>query len=138
MVNILHSFTFNLFLFLNLKCISCRFYIIKFSFLFRITTYFFNFNFLLLFSYSCPHLPPLLSPVLPTTHIPNSILTTTVFVHGSFIHVLWPNTSPSFSHYPPPPSLLVASSLFFISMSQVLFFSLDCFVHHFPLIHEII
>ena len=49
--------------------------------------------FLLLFSYSCPHIPPLLSPALLTPHLPHSIPSLVVFVHESFIHIPLSHTS---------------------------------------------
>ena len=42
--------------------------------------FFFYILIFLLFSYSCPHFPPLLSPALPTSHLLYSILPTVVFV----------------------------------------------------------
>ena len=57
--------------------------------LYFILFYFILFYFiLLLFKCSCPHFPPLVSPALPITHLPHSIILPIVFVHGSFIHVL--------------------------------------------------
>ena len=74
---------------------------------------------LLLFSYSCPTFFPvaLLCPP-PTTPTVNPH--TIVCAHESSIHVPWLAPSPSFPHYPPPPSPLVTVSLFFIFMSLVL------------------
>ena len=75
----------------------------------------------LLINYSCPHFSPLLSPALPTspTFNPPPPL---VLVHGSFIPF------PFFPPLAPSPHPLVTVSLFFISMSVVLFCLLDCFV----------
>ena len=76
----------------------------------------------------------LLTLPIPTSHIQFPHV---VFVHGSFIHVPWQ----LFSFFPPlsrPPFPLVTVSLFFISMSLVLFCSLAWFVGYGPLIGEII
>ena len=76
-----------------------------------------------------PISPPLLFPAIPNPPLPHSILPTIDLVHGSCIHVPWLDPSPS-PHDPPPPSLLVTVSLFYISMSLVLFCPLVCFVHY--------
>ena len=73
------------------------------------------------------------SPTKP--HLPSSILPHFGFVHG-FIQFL-DNFSPSFSCYPPPPSLLVTISLFFILLSLFIFCLLVCFVDQVLLIGEI-
>ena len=70
-----------------------------------------------------PLCPPLPSPFPTPTINPHMA----VHVHGSFIHVLWLDPSPSFHHYPLPPSPLVAFSLFPVSMPRVLFCSLMYF-----------
>ena len=110
---------------------SVRFYLFIYLFIFILLC------FLLLFSYSCPYFPPLLFHALPTTHLPLSILPHIVFVHGSYIHVPCLTLLP-FPCYPPSPSLLVTVSLFFISMSLVIFCLFVCFVDQVPLIGEII
>ena len=86
------------------------------------------------FFYCCsttvvPIFPSPLSPVppTPTSHIQSSPHPV-VFVYGSFIHVPWLAPSSSLPCDPPPPSPLVTVSLFFISMSLVLFWLLVCFV----------
>ena len=71
---------------------------------------------------------PLFSLALSIPHLSLSIFSFIVFVHGSFTHVPWLDPS-SFPHYALPPSPLVTVSLFFISMSPVLFFSLVCFIY---------
>ena len=75
---------------------------------------------LLLFKYSCLHFPTItfLCPTHP--HLPPLIIPPSGFVHGSFVHVPW-WPFPFFPHYPSPRSPLVTVSLFFISMSLVLF-----------------
>ena len=49
-------------------------------------------------------------------------------VHKSFIPILWLILSPSFHHFPPHISPLIALSLFRVSMSLVLFLSLVYFI----------
>ena len=74
-----------------------------------------------------PHYSPLPCPAHP--HLPHSILPiTVVFVHESFIHFPWLDPSISFPCCPPPLSLMATVSLFFISMSLLLFCLLVCFV----------
>ena len=93
--------------------------------LFNILFYFLNFCIVVQLQLSpfpaitlpCPTHP------LPSTFSP---LPPVVFVHGSFIHFPWP--VPFFPHHPPSSSLLVTVSLFFISMSVVMFCSFVCFV----------
>ena len=82
---------------------------------------------LLLFKYSYLPFPATTSPYLPP-----SILPRFGFIDGSFIHVPY-HPSPSFYCYPPHPSPLVTVSLFFISMSLVMFSLLVCFVDQVPL-----
>ena len=52
-------------------------------------------------------------------------------------HMFLGDPSPSSPCYPPPPSPLVTISLFFISMSLVIFWLLVCIVVYVPLIGEI-
>ena len=54
------------------------------------------------------------------------------------LYMFLDDPSPSFPHYPSLPSPLVTVSLFFISMSLVIFYLLVCFVDQVPLIGEII
>ena len=74
-------------------------------------------------------------PLYP--HIPPSILPLFGFIHGSFIHVPW-WLFPFFPLLSPSPPPLVTVSLFFISMSLVIFCLLVCFVDQVLLIDEII
>ena len=94
-------------------------------------------NFLLLFYYSCPNFPASPSSTHPTT-LPKVNSHTVVHVRGSFISVLCLVPSPSFHHYSLPPTPLVTFSLFYVSMSVVLFCSLVYLVQKTPLIGEII
>ena len=99
--------------------------------LLHIPGFFFKFIFYCCSITVVPIFPSLVSPTLPTpiSHIQSS--PPLFFVHGSFIHILWwpfPFPSPLPSGYSPLPSPLVTVSLFFISMSLVLFCSLVCFI----------
>ena len=68
--------------------------------------YLFTFYFLLLFSYSCPNFSPITLPCPTHSHLPHLILVSSlVFVLGSFIHAPWVDPSPSFPHYPSFPSV---------------------------------
>ena len=71
----------------------------------------------------------LLCPPLSPTPIPTVNPHTVVYVHRSFIHILWLVPSPSFHNDPLPSSPLAAVSLFHVSTSLVLFFLLVYFVH---------
>ena len=82
------------------------------------------FHFLLLFYYSCPNFPPL-PTFVHSTPTPTVNSHAVVHVHESFIHVLCLVPSPSFHHFLPPLYPLLTVSLFHISMSVVLFCSLD-------------
>ena len=44
------------------------------------------------------------------------------------LYIFLDNTSPFFPHYPPTPTTLIAISLFFMSMSPVIFCLLVCFI----------
>ena len=90
----------------------------------------------LLFKYNCLHFHITTHPChthscLPPSNLPPSPFG---FVHVSFIHVPWW----SFLYYPSPPSSLDTVSLFFISMSLVVFCLVVCSVDYVPLIGEII
>ena len=97
-----------------------------FYFIISYNDFHFLIYFLLLFKYSFLHFPPTATPC-PTNHLRPSILPPFGFVHMSFIHVpWWP-----FSLFPlllPPTSPLVTLSVFFISVSLVIFCLLVCFV----------
>ena len=98
---------------------------------------FFNY-FFLLFKYSCLHFLPKLLPAPPTlTSHPQSYPNLLVLSMGP-LYMFLDDPSPSFPHYPSLPSPLVTVSLFFISMSLVIFYLLVCFVDWVPLIGEII
>ena len=98
---------------------------------------------LLLFSYSCPYFPPLLSaalccPIHPSPHLPHSILPTLLSQSVGPLCMFLDFTLPLLSPFSPShPSSLVTVTLFFISMSLVLFCSLVCFVHQVPHLGEI-
>ena len=97
--------------------------------------------FLLLFNYSCPHFTPptqLLSSALPSpiSHIQS--FPSLLFLSMGPLYMFLDDPSPSLPSYPPLPSPQVTFSLFFISMSLVLFCLLVCFVHYIPLISDII
>ena len=74
-----------------------------------------------------PHLS--LPPTLPPTHFG--------FLHVSFILFLG-DPSSIFPHYPSPPTPLVTVSLFFISVSLVIFCVLVSFVDYVPVKGEVI
>ena len=80
---------------------------------------------LLLCNYSCPHFPPLLSPALPTTtsHIQSS--SHPVSLSMGPLYTFLDNPSPSLPRYLSHPSFQLVS-LFFISMSLVIFCLLIC------------
>ena len=70
--------------------------------------------------FSCHHFPP------PThLHLPSSILPK---LSMGPLYMFLDDPSPSFPHFSPPLSPLVTVSLFFISMSLVIFCLLACFV----------
>ena len=60
-------------------------------------------------------------------HLPISNLSPLVLSMGP-LHLFFDDSFPSFPHYIPPTYPLVTVSLFFISMSLVIFFLLVCFV----------
>ena len=101
---------------------------------YNITNFFcYKFFFLLLFNYSCPIVPPLLSPALPTpaSHIQSSPI---VFVHVSFLHgPWWP--FPVFSLFFPLPSSHCQFVLYFHVSGSILLTFLFCWLV--PLIGEI-
>ena len=97
---------------------------------------FFSF-FLLLFKYSCPIFPPPLSPVPSTftsTLNPTPFWLCPLVLYTCSLMTL-PILSPIISHLTTP---LVTVSLFFISMSLVIFCLLVCVADYVPLIGEII
>ena len=103
--------------------------------------------FLLLLNYSCPNFTPIALPTLPNPHPPTFIPPTPHSHSQSPPHCPCPwvlyicSLTCSFPFFPPlyPSSFaLVTVSLFFISMSLVLFCPLVCFVDYVPLIGEII
>ena len=89
---------------MNPICISLFIYIYKNS----IYLFWFKKNILLLFNYSCLHLPPPLLLHPSQTHLSPLLPTPLGFVHVSFIVV--PENPSSFpSHYAVPPSLWLLS-----------------------------
>ena len=88
--------------------------------------------FLLLFKYSCLHFPhtTLPHPSHPQFYPP-------LVLSIGPLYLFLDDPSASFPHFLPPPYPLVTVSLFFISMSLVLFCLLVCFVDELPLIGEI-
>ena len=78
----------------------------------------------------------------PLSHLPTPTSTVSphpiVHVQEYSIHVPFLAPSSSFAHYHSPPSPLIPVSLFFISMSLVLFSSFVCFVDQIQIIGEII
>ena len=96
------------------------------------TNEFFSFLFLNCFSNAGVSIFPY-PPCSTHPHLPPSILSPFGFVHGSFIMFL-DNLSPSFPRYSPPTSPMVTITLFFISVSLVIFCLLVCFVDQVPLI----
>ena len=91
----------------------------------------------LLFKYSCLHLhtsilPHPSHPHLPPSNLPPSALSICplyMFLNGP---------SPIIPHYPSLPSSLVTISLFFISMTLVVFCLFVCFIDYVPVKGEII
>ena len=100
---------------ISLKFIFCDFFVEHLCF------YFIK-KILLLFNYSYPHFPPLLFRTLPnpTVHIQSSPFPLLSLSMGP-LDMFLDDLSPSLSHYPSLPSLLVTVNFFFISMSLVLF-----------------
>ena len=98
---------------------------------------FFFIIYLLLFKYICLHFHPSkvphpTYPCLPPSNLPPLALSM------SPLYIILYDPFPSFLCYLPPPTPLVTVSLFFISMSLVIFCLLVCFVDYVPLIGEII
>ena len=119
MVVVVLGFVFGLFFFAVMKtCWLCLFICL--------------FLFVLLFKCSCLHFTPTTVPCSSDPHLPPSILTPFGCVLGSFIRFL-DAPSPSFPLYPPSPSPLVTVSLFFISVSLVIFCLLVCLLIRFYL-----
>ena len=81
---------------------------------------------LLLFKYSCLHLPPTTPPHPSHPHFPPLLPPPLGFVHVSFIVVS--ENPPCFAPLSPPTSSLVAFRWFLISVSLVMFCLLVCFV----------
>ena len=92
---------------------------------FHISILFSFYFYLLLFSYSCPTFPPLLTPTM-SPRVPQSIPLSSVPMNPLFMFLCLP--LPLLSHYPPLPSSLVTINLLFISKSLVLFCLFVCFV----------
>ena len=87
----------------------------------------FFYHFLLLFEYSCLYFPTTISPAPPTpTSHPQSYHPLALSVGP--LYMFLDDPFPSFPCYLPPPSPLVTVSLFFISVSLVIFCLLVCFV----------
>ena len=86
-------------------------------------TGFLFFNILLFMLLQLSHFSPSQPPSQLATHF-NSQSHTVVHVYGSFMYVLWPVTSPSFSQSPSVLSAVTAVSLYHDSVPLVLFFSL--------------
>ena len=100
-----------------------------------------SFLFLFLTVYSSTFVPVFsLLPILPSPFLSPASIPLIAHVHGSFIHVLclFPSLSPSFHQSLHPTSPPTAISLFHVSVSLVLFFSLVCFIHQIPIISEVI
>ena len=85
------------------------------------------FYFLLMFEYSCFHCPSQNCPLPLPTRLPPSILPPLALPMCA-LYMFPDDPSLIFPHYPSPPSPLVTASLFFISMSLVIFCLLVCFV----------
>ena len=75
-----------------------------------------------------PNFPPLSPPPYPSP-LPTFNLPPTPCLCPWVLHACSLMTLPLLSHYPLSPSPLVTVSLFFVSMSLVLFYSLVCFVN---------
>ena len=88
----------------------------------------------LLLKYSCLHFPST-TPPSPPPPLPPSILPS-LALSMSPLYMFLDNPPPSFPHYPSPPFPMVTASLFFISMSLVVFCLLVCFVDQVPIIGE--
>ena len=88
--------------------------------------FFFSYHFVLLFTYSCLHFPAttFTPPPIPTSH-PQSYPPLALSMDP--LYMFLDDSFPSFPHYYLPPSL-VTVSLFFISVSVILFCLLVCFV----------
>ena len=93
--------------------------------------------FLLLFSYSCPNFPLLLSPTSPNTHAHSQSPPCGLCPWAPYTCSLT-QPFPFFFHHLPLPSSLVTVSLFFISMFLVLFCSFVCFIDQVTFLGEII
>ena len=122
------QFVFFHFLFINLQ-ISYKFSVyFLFPFILMLFSFIVDFlKFFFIVQLYCLPLSPIPLPCSTYPHLPHSILTPIVFVHVSFTHVPW-WPFPFFPPLPPPCSPLVTVSLFFISVSLVLFCSFVCFV----------
>ena len=75
-----------------------------------------------------PIFPSLLSPALPTPTSYIQFSPPLLSLSMGPLYIFLDDPASSFPHYPTPASLLVTVSLFFISMSLVLFCLLVCFV----------
>ena len=110
----------------------------KLFFFCMLDTYFFKINSFKIFYYCSSAIVSIFSPPLCPSHppLPPTLHPTTFgFVHMSIVHVPH-DPSPFLLNYSSHPSPVFTVSLFFISMSLVIFYLL-CFVHQVPLIGEI-